>query len=64
MSGAAILRLAPDEVACVADRYGYPRHVAHQFIIRSPTGTRVGVGPLALDQGVGAIVWSPLGWES
>jgi aryl-alcohol dehydrogenase-like predicted oxidoreductase len=47
----------------VSDRYGYPRYVAHQayysLIGRDYEGELM---PLALDQGVGAVVWSPLGW--
>ena len=46
-----------------ADRYGYARFVAHQvhysLIARDYEWELM---PLALDQGVGAVVWSPLGW--
>jgi aryl-alcohol dehydrogenase-like predicted oxidoreductase len=47
----------------IADRYGYPRHVANQ-IYYSLAGRDYewGLMPLGLDQGVGAMVWSPLGW--
>ena len=47
----------------VADRYGYPRHVAHQ-VYYSLVGRDYEweLMPLGLDQGVGALVWSPLGW--
>jgi len=47
----------------VADRYGWTRYVAHQvyysLIGREYEGELM---PLGLDQGVGALVWSPLGW--
>jgi aryl-alcohol dehydrogenase-like predicted oxidoreductase len=47
----------------VAERYGYPRYVAHQ-VYYSLLGRDYEheLMPLALDQGLGAIVWSPLGW--
>lgn len=47
----------------VAERYGYPRHVAHQ-VYYSLVGRDYEweLLPLGLDQGVGAVVWSPLGW--
>jgi aryl-alcohol dehydrogenase-like predicted oxidoreductase len=47
----------------VAERYGYPRHVAHQ-VYYSLVGREYewDLMPLGLDQGVGALVWSPLGW--
>jgi aryl-alcohol dehydrogenase-like predicted oxidoreductase len=35
-----------------SERYGWPRYVAHQ----------VYYSPLGLDQKIGAMVWSPLGW--
>jgi aryl-alcohol dehydrogenase-like predicted oxidoreductase len=47
----------------VSERYGLPRYVAHQayysLIGRSYEWELM---PLGLDQGVGAVVWSPLGW--
>ncbi|MCQ8278285.1 aldo/keto reductase [Acetobacteraceae bacterium KSS8] len=47
----------------VAERYNLPRYVAHQayysLIGRDYENELM---PLGLDQGVGAIVWSPLGW--
>ncbi len=47
----------------VAEKYGYPRYVAHQayysLVGRSYEWELM---PLGLDQGVGAVVWSPLGW--
>jgi aryl-alcohol dehydrogenase-like predicted oxidoreductase len=47
----------------VAERYGYPRYVAHQ-VYYSLIGRDYEweLMPLGLDQGVGALVWSPLGW--
>lgn len=47
----------------ISDRYGYPRHVAHQAYY-SLIGREYEweLMPLALDQGVGTVVWSPLGW--
>jgi aryl-alcohol dehydrogenase-like predicted oxidoreductase len=47
----------------IAEKYGYPRYAAHQ-VYYSLTGRDYEweLMPLALDQGVGAMVWSPLGW--
>ncbi len=47
----------------VAERYGYARFVAHQ-VYYSLIGREYEweLMPLALDQKVGALVWSPLGW--
>lgn len=46
-----------------SDRYGYPRHVAHQaYYSLLNRDYEWELMPLGLDQGVGAIVWSPLGW--
>jgi len=47
----------------VAERYGWPRYVAHQ-IYYSLIGRDYewDLMPFAADQGVGALVWSPLGW--
>jgi aryl-alcohol dehydrogenase-like predicted oxidoreductase len=46
-----------------SDRYGWARHVSHQ-VYYSLIGREYEweLMPLGLDQGVGAIVWSPLGW--
>jgi aryl-alcohol dehydrogenase-like predicted oxidoreductase len=48
--------------AC-ADRYGYVRHVAHQvyysLLNRDYEWELMQLGE---DQGIGAIIWSPLGW--
>ena len=49
-------------LAC-SERYGYPRHVAHQaYYSLLNRDYEWELLPLGLDQGVGAIVWSPLGW--
>jgi aryl-alcohol dehydrogenase-like predicted oxidoreductase len=47
----------------IAERHGYPRYVAHQ-VYYSLVGRDYEweLMPLGLDQGVGALVWSPLGW--
>ena len=47
----------------VSERYGWARYVAHQ-VYYSLIGRdyEQELMPLGLDQGVGAIVWSPLGW--
>jgi aryl-alcohol dehydrogenase-like predicted oxidoreductase len=47
----------------IADRYGWPRYVAHQ-VYYSLVGRDYEweLMPLARDQNVGALVWSPLGW--
>ncbi|TKT82967.1 aldo/keto reductase [Aquamicrobium sp. LC103] len=46
-----------------ADRHGWPRYVAHQ-VYYSLVGRDYEweLMPLGLDQGVGALAWSPLGW--
>jgi aryl-alcohol dehydrogenase-like predicted oxidoreductase len=46
-----------------AERHGWPRYVAHQ-VYYSLVGRDYEweLMPLACDQGVGALVWSPLGW--
>jgi aryl-alcohol dehydrogenase-like predicted oxidoreductase len=47
----------------VADRYGYPRYVANQtYYSLIGRDYEWELMPLGLDQGVGALVWSPLGW--
>lgn len=47
----------------VADRYGYPRYVAHQaYYSLIGRDYEWELMPLGLDQKVGAVVWSPLGW--
>jgi aryl-alcohol dehydrogenase-like predicted oxidoreductase len=47
----------------IAENRGYPRYVAHQ-VYYSLIGRDYEweLMPLGLDQGVGALVWSPLGW--
>ncbi len=47
----------------VSDRYGYPRYVAHQaYYSLHNRDYEWELMPLGRDQGVGCIVWSPLGW--
>ncbi len=47
----------------VADRYGYSRHVANQtYYSLIGRDYEWELMPLGLDQGIGAVVWSPLGW--
>lgn len=47
----------------IADRYGWPRYVAHQ-VYYSLIGRDYEweLMPLGIEEGVGALVWSPLGW--
>ena len=46
-----------------ADRYGYPRYVANQtYYSLIGRDYEHELMPLGIDQGVGAVVWSPLGW--
>lgn len=47
----------------VSDRYGLERYVAHQaYYSLVGRDFECELMPLGLDQGVGTIVWSPLGW--
>jgi aryl-alcohol dehydrogenase-like predicted oxidoreductase len=47
----------------VSDRYGHPRYVAHQvYYSLAGRDYEWELMPLAADQGVGALVWSPLAW--
>ena len=47
----------------VATRYGYPRYVANQtYYSLVGRDYEWELMPLARDQGLGAVVWSPLGW--
>ena len=47
----------------VSERYGRSRYVAHQaYYSLIGRDYEWELMPLALDQGVGAVVWSPLGW--
>ena len=47
----------------VSERYGWSQYVAHQ-VYYSLVGREYEweLMPLGLDQGVGALIWSPLGW--
>jgi len=46
-----------------AERYGYPRYIVHQaYYSLIGRDYEWELMPLGLDQGVGAAVWSPLGW--
>jgi aryl-alcohol dehydrogenase-like predicted oxidoreductase len=46
-----------------ADKYGYPRYVANQtYYSLIGRDYEWELMPLGLDQGIGAVVWSPLGW--
>lgn len=47
----------------VSDRYGYARYAAHQaYYSLIGRDYEWELMPLGLDQGIGAVVWSPLGW--
>ncbi|MGF6956290.1 aldo/keto reductase [Paraburkholderia youngii] len=47
----------------IADRYGYPRYVANQaYYSLVGRDYEWELMPLGVDQGVGAVIWSPLGW--
>ncbi|GFZ92333.1 aldo/keto reductase [Dyella caseinilytica] len=47
----------------VADRYGYARFVANQtYYSLVGRDYEWELMPVGLDQGIGAVVWSPLGW--
>ena len=47
----------------IADRYGLTRHVAHQaYYSLAGREYEWELMPLGLDQKVGCVVWSPLGW--
>jgi aryl-alcohol dehydrogenase-like predicted oxidoreductase len=47
----------------ISERYGYSRYVAHQaYYSLVGRDYEWELMPLALDQKVGAVVWSPLGW--
>lgn len=49
-------------LAC-SDRYGYPRHVAHQvYYSLLNRDYEWDLMQLGSTEGVGAVVWSPLGW--
>src|SRR3569832_1485164 len=47
----------------VSEKYGYPRYVAHQaYYSLVGRDYEWELMPLALNQGDGCVVWSPLGW--
>jgi aryl-alcohol dehydrogenase-like predicted oxidoreductase len=47
----------------IAEKYGWPRYVAHQaYYCLVGRDYEWELMPLALDQKVSAVVWSPLGW--
>lgn len=47
----------------ISDRYGWSRYVAHQaYYSLIGRDYEWELMPLGLDQGVGCVVWSPLGW--
>ena len=47
----------------ISEKYGLVRHVAHQaYYSLVGRDYERELMPLGLDQGVGAVVWSPLGW--
>lgn len=47
----------------VSDRYGFPRYVAHQaYYSLLNRDYEWELMQLGMDQGVGCVVWSPLGW--
>jgi aryl-alcohol dehydrogenase-like predicted oxidoreductase len=47
----------------ISDRYGWNRYVAHQaYYSLIGRDYEWELMPLGIDQGVGAVVWSPLGW--
>jgi aryl-alcohol dehydrogenase-like predicted oxidoreductase len=47
----------------IAERYNLPRYVAHQALYSLiARDFEWELMPLAIDQGVGTVVWSPLGW--
>jgi len=47
----------------VSEKYGWPRYVANQaYYSLVGRDYEWELMPLGLDQGVGAVVWSPLGW--
>lgn len=47
----------------VADRYGFPRYVAHQaYYSLLNRDYEWELMQLGIDQGIGGVIWSPLGW--
>lgn len=48
---------------CIAERYGYARYIANQaYYSLAGRDYEWELMPLGLDQGMGAVVWSPLAW--
>jgi aryl-alcohol dehydrogenase-like predicted oxidoreductase len=46
-----------------SDRYGWPRHVAHQaYYSLLNRDYEWELMQLGMDQGIGGVIWSPLGW--
>jgi aryl-alcohol dehydrogenase-like predicted oxidoreductase len=47
----------------VSERYGWTRYIAHQvYYSLLSRDYEWELMPLAVDQGIGALIWSPLGW--
>ena len=47
----------------IADKYGYPRYVANQtYYSLISRDYEWELMPLGLEEGIGAVIWSPLGW--
>jgi aryl-alcohol dehydrogenase-like predicted oxidoreductase len=47
----------------ISDKFGWPRYVAHQaYYSLVGRDYELELMPLGIDQRVGAVVWSPLGW--
>jgi len=47
----------------LAEKYGYPRHVAHQvYYSMLNRDYEWELMPLGIEEGIGAVIWSPLGW--
>lgn len=47
----------------VSEKYGWERYVAYQgYYSLIGRDYEIELMPLALDQGLGLLVWSPLGW--
>ena len=51
------------KMLAAADRYAYPRYIANQtYYSLIGRDYEWELMPLGLDQGIGAVIWSPLGW--
>ncbi|CAN5388859.1 aldo/keto reductase [soil metagenome] len=47
----------------ISEKYGWPKHVAHQaYYSLVGRDFESELMPVGVDQGVGTVVWSPLGW--